>query len=128
MKFFYKNRKRIIQALSLVALVVPVFVFADSAPLVPCDGVTVPCDFGALMRLVNNVIQFVLIAVVPLAAIIFAYAGFVLLTSGGSDEKKGQAKKIFSNVAIGLVIVLAAWLIIETVIHALGWNGAWIGF
>lgn len=80
-----------------------------------------PCDFNALMTLVNNVIQFLLFYLAtPLAAIAFSYAGFLLITSGGSEEKLGTAKKIIKNVLIGYVIALAAWLIVNTILTTLG--------
>jgi len=102
---------------------------AHAADLVPCNGTTTPCSFDALLALINNVIKFMLFDLsMPFAAILFAYAGIILLTSGGSGEKRNKAKSIFLNVFIGFVIALAAWLIVETVIHALGYNGAWIGF
>lgn len=37
------------------------------------------------------------------------YAGFIWMTSGGSEEKIGQAKKILVNAAIGLVIIASSY-------------------
>jgi hypothetical protein len=88
-----------------------------------------PCGFNDLMTLINNFISFILFKLaVPIAAIAFAYAGFMLITSGGSTEKKGTAKKIFTNVALGLIFAVAAWLIVNTVLSILGYEGSWIGF
>lgn len=88
-----------------------------------------PCDWDALLELVNNVVHFILFdMLVPIAAIMFCYCGFLMLTSGGEPAKKTQAKKIFSNVVWGLVIAIAAWLIIETLLTVLGYDGSWIGF
>ena len=83
-----------------------------------------PCGFKDIMELINTVIKFLLQDIVlPLAAIMFAYAGFELVTSGGSTEKKSKAKKIFTDVAIGLVIIVAAFLIIQTVLSIVGYIG-----
>ena len=104
----------------------------SSAGLVPCDGVTVPCDFNAFMTLINNIVRFVLFALaLPICAIMFAYAGFLMLTSGGSTESVSKAKKIFTNAALGLAIAAAAWLIVNTIlsifrISSTDWT--WIGF
>ncbi len=88
-----------------------------------------PCDFNGVLHLINNVVHFILFFLaVPIAAIMFAYAGFILLTSGGSTEKKSKAKNIFLNVAIGLIFAAASWLIISTVLSILGYDGSWIGF
>lgn len=98
--------------------------------LVPCDNSTAnPCGFNQLMTLINNVINFILYGmVIPIAAILFAYAGFELVTSGGSTEKRGLAKKVFTNVVIGLVIAMACWLIVKLVLGILGYSGTWVPF
>lgn len=122
----------------------PVLSFAQTAPavLVPCNNnattitdssgnqiAPVPCDFNALMVLINNIINFILYGmVIPIAAILFAYAGFELVTSGGSTEKRGIAKKVFTNVVIGLVIAMSCWLIVKLVLGILGYTGTWVPF
>lgn len=113
----------------LALLILPAVSLAYSLgdPLVPCPGGK-SCDWDALMTLINNVITFVLkYMVVPIAAIMFAYAGFLLVTAPGG-EGKTKAKGIFWNTFLGLVFALAAWLIISTILAILGWNGSWIGF
>ncbi len=101
-------------------------VLSSSAGLVPCDGSD--CDFNAFMNLINNVIHFIFVYLaVPLCAIMFAYAGILLVTSGGSTEARGKAKTIFTNSALGLIIAAAAFLIIRTLLSILGYDGAWIG-
>jgi hypothetical protein len=57
----------------------------------------------------------------------FAYAGLLLVLSGGASEKRTKAKNVFTNVAIGLVLAAAAWLIIHTVLSIVGFDGSWIG-
>ena len=118
----------------------PVFSLAADDSLVPCnnnagivtnsDGtVTQPlaCDFTAFMTLINKVIQFVLFSLaIPIAAIMFLYAGFLLVTAGGA-ETKTKAKGIFTNAVIGLALAAAAWLIVRTVLSILGFQGDWIG-
>jgi hypothetical protein len=92
-----------------------------------------PCGFSDALGMINTVIKFIFLdLVVPFAAIMFAYAGFLLITSGGSTEQKSKAKGIFLNVAIGLIIAAAAFVIVRTVLSLLeyqtgtGWS--WFGF
>jgi|GEM_PF-3273442 len=88
-----------------------------------------PCDFHYLLIMVNYIINFVFkYMVVPVAAILFAYAGFELITSGGSPEQRGKALNVFKNVGIGLVISAASWLIVSLILSILGFSGSWIGF
>lgn len=43
--------------------------------------------------------------------LLFLAGGVMYLTSGGSDDQAGNAKKLMMNGVIGLVIVLASWAI-----------------
>ncbi|MBI3305943.1 hypothetical protein HYZ82_02285 [Candidatus Nomurabacteria bacterium] len=104
----------------------------NTAPVTNSDGsVTAPvaCDFTQLMDLINNVIRFILVDLaVPIAAIMFFYAGVKMVTSGGSAESRSSAKKIFTNTALGLIFIAGSWLIIRTILSILGYEGAWLGF
>jgi hypothetical protein len=103
---------------------------SDPGGLVPCGTTRNPamCGFNDLMAMINKVINFILfVMAVPIAAIMFAYAGFMLVTSGGSSEKMSKAKSTFINVAIGLIIVAASWLMVHTVLNIVGYDGSWIG-
>lgn len=89
--------------------------------LVPCDGSPEhPCRFTSLIDLVNRIIQYLIYLMIPLAAIVFAYAGFILITQGGSPAARETAKGMFIKVVIGLIFVLGAWLIMSTIMTALG--------
>jgi|GEM_PF-2417581 len=94
--------------------------------LVPCTN---SCDFYDIMTLINNIVNFTITAlVIPVAAIMFAYAGFELLTSGGETSKREKAKNIFLNVSIGLIIAVAAFIIVQTVLSLLGYDKSWDWF
>jgi len=116
-------------------LAIPILSFAAQDPLssglVPCDGsVARPCDFNAFMTLVNTIIKFILFNLaVPIAAIMFVYAGFLLVTAGGEAAgARTKAKTIFTNAVLGLIFAAAAWLIVRTILAILGYQGDWIGF
>ncbi|MCE9585036.1 pilin [Candidatus Nomurabacteria bacterium] len=104
--------------------------------LVPCgtgrnaDGsIPTPCDFNYLIKMINIVINFILIALaVPISAIMFAYAGILMIGANGEVSKITQAKNIFTNVVIGLVFIAGSWLIIHAILSILGYDGSWIGF
>jgi amino acid transporter len=125
-----KLKKILIFTFIFLLLVMPVFSFAavSVGGLVPCDNsATQPCNFTALMSLINKVIDFIFKAlVVPIAAVMFAYAGFLLITAGGG-EGKTKAKKIFTSAVIGLLFAAGSWIIVKTLLSILGYKGAWIG-
>lgn len=108
--------------------------FLGRADIVPCkptvttvtkDGVTKTvmtnnCDFGSLIQLANNIINFIITISVSASAIMFAYAGFLYMSSQGNSGQVEKAHSIFKNVALGLVFVLGAWLIVKAVMWGLG--------
>ena len=98
--------------------------------LVPCgDSADKPCGFYDILKLINNVINYLIkYLAVPIAAIMFAYAGFELVTSGGETSKREKAKKIFINVAIGLIFVAGAFVIIKTILLIAGADTSWDWF
>ncbi len=99
-------------------VLLPFFAIADG--LVPCDGSAEnPCNFAALMTLVKKVLGWILIMVAPISAIMFAYAGFLYMTSQGNVSKRQQANKVFTNVGIGLFFVVGAWLIVKAILAGL---------
>lgn len=54
-----------------------------------------------------------------IAVLIILYGGFKWMTSGGSDEAVGDAKKIITAGIIGLIIILTAYAIASFVINSL---------
>lgn len=109
-------------------LLMPAAIFAEEPAVTGLVTCTTNCGWNDLMAMVNKVINFLLVDLaLPIAAIMFAYAGFKLTFSGGEPEARGTAKKIFLNTVIGLVIAVAAWLIISTILAIMGFDGTWIG-
>lgn len=80
------------------------------------EGRQQKCDFAALMRTVNKMINWLFYIAVPLATVLFAYAG--LLYIRGTSGARTQANKIFTSVGIGFIIMLVAWISVRAVV---GW-------
>ena len=66
-------------------------------------------------RIINIALGFLGIIAVG----IIIYAGFLWMTSGGSEEKVTQAKKLLTSAAIGLGIILSSWAIATFIISRL---------
>lgn len=116
MRFFLKAKYVSLIILLSLPLVV-------SAQLVPCGGAGDPCEFSDLITLINNIINFLLFyLLMPLAAIMFAAAGFMIVTAGGDSGKISQAKEIFGSVLKGILIAFTAWLIVKTILLAVGFD------
>ena len=115
---------RVVKALALTLPFLPFLLYAKVAfaqGLVPCDGSSIdPCGFNDFIDLIRNVVDFLMFKVaVPLSAILFAYAGFLMMFAGGDEGKIKRARAIFWWVFVGIVITLSAWLIVKTITSAL---------
>jgi hypothetical protein len=84
------------------------------------DGKGRICGFSDFITLIQRVIEYIFILVLPIMAIVFAYAGYLFLTSGGSETKRTAAKKAMTSALIGVIIIMAAWLLVKTVLVSLG--------
>lgn len=91
--------------------------------IISCKGGAPNCDFSDLLNTADNIFKMAVGVSVAVVAIIFAYAGWTYMTSGGDSGKVKQANKMFTNAAIGFGIVLAAFLIIELILNTLGYTG-----
>lgn len=96
---------------------------ATQAALVPlqCSGINAPVTCGTceFFDLVRNVIEFIIVVASSIAVLIFMYAGFLYLTSGGSMEKAKKANSMFTSVVIGYILILAAFLIVDLIMQTL---------
>jgi len=79
------------------------------------------CEFVAT---VNNVMQFTVGLLILIAVAVFVYAGFLYVTSAGNSSQIQTAHGLFGNVVIGIIIALAAYLIVNTVVQGLAKSGA----
>lgn len=127
-------RTAIFQAAVLFAIaffIVPSFALAASAlpgQIVPdrCNdvgGCQSVCDIATIAQ---NVLNTGIYVAVFLSAVLFAWAGWLYLTSVAGGEIS-RAKEIFVNVAIGLIIILAGWLVVDTLMRTLVGNGGSFG-
>ncbi len=90
---------------------------AQSFNLIVCDGPD--CTFAHLIQLTQNLINALIILSTFLATAAFAYAGILLLVSGGNESAKTKAKDIFLKVLKGYLWILGAWLLVYTITSVL---------
>ncbi len=94
-------------------------IYPVHAALVPnCRGTScTPCH---LFQLIANIVNFIVKDITPpLAGLFFLVGGVMMVAAGGSEERFKMGKTILVNALIGTVIVLAAWVIINTLITTL---------
>lgn len=99
-------------------LVIPLIVFgADPAGLVTCDGPD--CNWCTLVKMADVVIDWLFTFFTLAAVMMVMYVGFKLVVSQGNSSAWEEGKKMFSNLVIGFVIFISAWLIVDTILKGL---------
>lgn len=89
-----------------------------AAGLVPCGiaGDKDICTLCDLILLAQNLLNlFIKVIIWYIALFLIMYAGFLILT----DKNKKQGYELIKKVLIGIVIILLAWTIINTLIYIL---------
>ncbi|MBI2005090.1 hypothetical protein HYS79_02965 [Patescibacteria group bacterium] len=93
--------------------------------LVTCNGINCNlCDAG---QLIQNIINFLIGLSIPIAVIMFAWAGILYFTSAANKTNITRAKGIFKNVFIGFLFALTGWLVVQTVLSVLVKQDFYIG-
>ncbi|MFH1387916.1 MAG: pilin [Patescibacteria group bacterium] len=94
-------------------LIIPVLVFGlpffASATLPPPGeggSISNPLNSTSFDELISAIAYWIFIIAIPLATLMFLIGGFMVMVSGGSDEKVTQAQKTMLWAAVGLAVCL----------------------
>lgn len=141
------HMKKIISIICLSFLLFSLLPVQANAVLVPCghkdanpDAVgfqdpypdteineACPCTLCHFFILFKNVVDFVLIRIVPAVAVLMLVIGGIMFFGAGtSPATLEKAKKIITNTILGLLIIFTAWLTINTFMMFIGvqeWTG-----
>lgn len=106
---------------SPLLLILPIFLFplasVEAQGFLTCDGVD--CSACNLVDTANIVIKWLFGIIFMIFAVMMMIAGFKLVTSGGNTSALEDAKSKFTNAIVGLIIVMAAWLLVDTIMRGL---------
>lgn len=80
-----------------------------------CNGVSCQiCNFASLgQKIINTIIGLS----IPLAAVMFAWAGIMYFTSAASPSNIERAKGAFKVAFLGFLIAISAWLVFQTIAY-----------
>ena len=85
------------------------------------------CQFCHFFVMVDGIIDFLLINIVPPLAVLMIVAGAIMFYfGGGKPELISKGKTIIKSVAIGLFLIYGAFMIVGTLLTVLGvveWTG-----
>lgn len=77
------------------------------------------CGVCHMVQLAQNILTLFVFLGIVLATLLFVNAGILYLTAAGNPGNVAKAHKIFLNTVVGLMLVLAAWLIIDVVMRTI---------
>jgi len=90
-----------------------------------CEGLggewkSIPCQFCHFFVMFRGILDFVLKLVIIIGVLMLTIGGFMFFFAGGSPATLDRAKRVLTSTVIGLVIIFAAWLIINTIFMGIG--------
>lgn len=85
-----------------------------------CNKAAEACGWPELVRLINQLIQFVFFLTSIIATISIAYAGWLFLTSGDNAGNRTKAKGILWNTVVGIIIIFTGWIVVQFILVSLG--------
>ncbi len=82
------------------------------------DQSTSGCNFYALVKLISNVTNLLIIASAPICVGIMVWCGVLMIMGAYSADKLSKMKDIFKNTFIAFIIILTGWLIVHIIAGA----------
>ena len=73
---------------------------------------------GSFRTALTTIVNYFLFFLGLLATIMVIYGGFLYITSGGDDAGAEKGKKILMYAAIGLIVVLISYAVVNTILGA----------
>ncbi len=86
--------------------------------IIPCgQSAANPCNSCDVVVLANTVIKWLIGITFMFFAVMAVITGVKLVMAGGNSGALSDAKEAFTNLFIGLIIVLGAWLFVDTLLR-----------
>jgi len=75
------------------------------------------CDLCGLLKSIEKIINWLTTISIPVAVGFIVYGAVVIMIAGGSTDRVQKGRNSITSAVIGLVITLAAWLLINEVMQ-----------
>ncbi len=105
----FKKEMKKFAILITIFLLFTLVVFAEGAVIEN------PITYNTFGELFNSIIDWIIDIALVLAPLFFVYGGFLYITSAGDPSKSSQGKKLMIYAAIGLLVVLLARSLVDTI-------------
>jgi len=119
--------KKIFLLISLFFLILSLTPVFTNAAIVPCGNPgQAQCTITDFFVMLNNIYNFIVWNIAaPLAILGLTIGGIFMMISAGNPQLLGTGKNILKMAIIGLVLVFCSWIIVNTILTALGYKGNW---
>lgn len=125
---FSKKTRILVVAIFFVGIIfsfaaVPESALAQAKGLIPCGTsyASDPCTLCHLIVGIQGLIDFGLKKImVPLAILMIVIAGVIYIVSAGNEHMMGLAKTGLTYILVGFAIILAAWVMVNTILNLVG--------
>lgn len=98
----------------------PKMAYAEPEGLLKWLGGNPAENISDVYKLIENAKNIVLYAGGVAAVAMFLYGGYMLLVSGGSEEKAKKAREIITAAVVGIMLILFAQVLVYWFAKALG--------
>lgn len=89
--------------------------------IIPCEGNA--CGICDIFKLISNVVNFATFKLAsPLAGIIIAYGGILMIISEGNESKRAKGIGAIQAAVWGILITFGAWVIVNAIVGGLSGN------
>lgn len=115
-----KKLRSIFIMISIAVFILPLFLYALPVFAAPNLGM----GYARNLNLANadprqaavDLIKLLMTFLGIIAVVIMLYGGFIWMTAAGNEDRVSTAKKLIGAAIIGLIIILAAFLIVNFVV------------
>lgn len=111
-------KKTFLLFILMVCLAMPLFVCMAQDPVVGADS----CDTDAVCQAIVKIKNYVLMLGTVVVGMMIIIGGFLYATAGGNEKQVDTAKKTITFAVIGIIVMLAAEIIVTTVKSLLGFT------
>lgn len=87
--------------------------------IVPSQCTACPCGYGGILQLIQNLTNAGVALGVIAMVVVIAYAGASFMLNPTNPEARTKARSMLINVVVGMVILLAAWLVVDFIMKVL---------
>ncbi len=121
-------KKNLIIISITVSLFIGLFTSVSAADSVkgflPCGGAGQEiCEGKHIFEMISNILDFVLKVLIPLIVVFMVMkAGYELIVSADKAKALSEVKGSIGSIVKGVFLMLAAWLIVKTIITLMGVN------